>query len=84
MADKSDKTEAAAEPVPVDTQTGIFPEFRRLWNGGGIAGPLNWPRLLGSFPKPNGQRCSPSSPASSMWSTSRAPLAPTMFQEPNK
>ncbi|RWE26642.1 MAG: hypothetical protein EOS41_05790 [Mesorhizobium sp.] len=32
MADKSDKNEAA-EAV-VDTQAGIFPKFRKLWNGG--------------------------------------------------
>ncbi|AZO23869.1 hypothetical protein EJ070_26425 [Mesorhizobium sp. M1E.F.Ca.ET.045.02.1.1] len=62
MADKSDKTEAAAEPVPVDTQTGIFPEFRRLWNGGEhrravelaqAAGKLSeaeWAALLAEFP----------------------------------
>ncbi|MDX8438357.1 hypothetical protein [Mesorhizobium australafricanum] len=33
MADKSDKT-VSDEPVVIDTQAGIFPEFRRLWNGG--------------------------------------------------
>ncbi|RWG23302.1 MAG: hypothetical protein EOQ55_00665 [Mesorhizobium sp.] len=33
MADKSDKNEAA-EPVVVDTEAGIFPKFRQLWNGG--------------------------------------------------
>lgn len=33
MADKSDNNEAA-EPVVVDTEAGIFPKFRQLWNGG--------------------------------------------------
>ncbi|MER8745874.1 hypothetical protein NKH54_22730 [Mesorhizobium sp. M1004] len=31
MASKNDKTEDA---LAIDTQAGIFPQFRRLWNGG--------------------------------------------------
>lgn len=61
MADKSDKNEASAEPVAVDTQAGIFPKFRKLWNGGEHRNAINlandeklseaeWAALLAEFP----------------------------------
>lgn len=61
MADKSDKNEAPAEPVAVDTQAGIFPKFRQLWNGGERRNAVNlakaenvseaeWAALLAEFP----------------------------------
>ncbi|RVD14103.1 hypothetical protein [Mesorhizobium sp. M4B.F.Ca.ET.017.02.2.1] len=60
MADKSDKNEAA-EPVGVDTEAGIFPKFRKLWNGGEHRNAINlasaeklseaeWAALLAEFP----------------------------------
>ncbi|TIP49639.1 MAG: hypothetical protein E5X77_10025 [Mesorhizobium sp.] len=60
MADKSDKNEAA-EPVVVDTQAGIFPKFRQLWNGGEHRNAVNlanasqlseaeWAALIAEFP----------------------------------
>ncbi|AZO51256.1 hypothetical protein [Mesorhizobium sp. M4B.F.Ca.ET.058.02.1.1] len=60
MADKSDKNEIA-EPVVVDTQAGIFPKFRQLWNGGERRNAVNlanaekvseaeWAALLAEFP----------------------------------
>ncbi|TGT46855.1 hypothetical protein EN812_05825 [Mesorhizobium sp. M4B.F.Ca.ET.169.01.1.1] len=61
MADKSDKNEAPAEPVAVDTKAGIFPQFRKLWNGGEHRNAINlanaeklseaeWAALHAEFP----------------------------------
>ncbi|RWH32481.1 hypothetical protein [Mesorhizobium sp.] len=61
MADKVEKADKSDEPAVVDTQTGIFPRFRQLWNGGEHRNAVNlakaenlseveWAALLDEFP----------------------------------
>ncbi|WP_434723044.1 hypothetical protein [Mesorhizobium sp. RIZ17] len=61
MADKAEKTDKSDDVVAVDPQTGIFPKFRQLWNGGEHRNAVDfakaenvseaeWTALLAEFP----------------------------------